>query len=248
MRLGVIFRVEGWLKDSGQKRHRCLRLRQEGGQVPGRERVSLLEAPGKISCRGIPPASSSGGRVESPVSGSTAGSAHTSVCVFAGEYRGPPVFIQTHSHFLLDSASSSSHQPSLRFGWPPDLFRPMQCAQTPGSFSEVWAQERPFLFRILCVRVSKGWPKQPASCHPRLASLVPRGQGQLLLSLFQCQRKKKEYCVICKNYRKFHEILVFIHKLLLAHSHDPLLLYCLWLSIVLSSVYFHTAMLGWVGA
>lgn len=80
--------MEGWLKDSGQKRRRCLRLRQEGGQEPGRERVSLLEAPGKISCRGLPPASSSGGRVGSPVSGSMAGSAHTSVCVFAGEYRG----------------------------------------------------------------------------------------------------------------------------------------------------------------
>ena len=157
MRLGVICRVEGWLKDSGQKRCRCQRLRQEGGQVLGRERVSLLEAPAKISCRGVPPASSSGGSVWTPVSRSRAGSAHTSVCVFAGKYRGPPVFIQTHSHFLLDSPSSSTHQPSLWFAWPCDLFRPMQNKQNPGCYSEVWP--------LFCILWS-GSAKADQSCGP----------------------------------------------------------------------------------
>lgn len=219
MRLGVICRVEVWLKASGQKRRRCQRLRQKGGRVPGRERVSLLEAPGKISCRGVPPASSSGGRVWSPVSRSRAGSTHTSVCVFTGKYRGSPVFIQTHSHFLLDSPSFSTHQPSLCFGWPCDLFRSMQCEQNPGCYSEVWP-----LYRILCVRLSKGWPKLRARCHPPLASIVPRGQGQSLrVSVVEEHFFLKEYCVVCKNYTKLHELLVFINKILLAHSHDPLL-------------------------
>ena len=185
-----------------QERCRCQRLRQEGGQVLGRERVSLLEAPGKISCKGVPPASSSGGRVWTPVSRSRAGSAHTSVYVFAGKYRGPPVFIQTHSHFLLDSSSSSTHQPSLWFGWPCDLFRPMQNKQNPGCYSEVWA-----LFCILCVRVSKGWPKLQARCHPRLASVVPRGQGQFLhVSMVEEHLQKKKnivlYVKIIQNYMK----------------------------------------------